>query len=138
LHLRVAIRCIQRLSESLSGAGRKTEKMRYKNESVDGNVASEAATSGLKTSKKANTSSGRKHERRDQAIRLMCQPAGITYVELAKKMDWELHTTRSFVSVLRSKYGFNIESFVNEAGQRTYRIKWSEHVALHFVRRVIR
>lgn len=82
-----------------------------------------AATSGRNTAKKANTSSGYKHEKRDQAVKLMSQPGGITYVELAKKMNWELHTTRSFVSILRSKYGFNIESFVNEAGQRTYRIK---------------
>ena len=97
--------------------------MRYKNESINGKIANDAATSGRKTSKKANTSSGSKHERRDQFDGLLSKTGGITYAELAKKMRWELHTTRGFVSILRSKHGFNIESFINKAGQRTYRIK---------------
>jgi hypothetical protein len=97
--------------------------MQYKKQSVNGKVASEAATSGRKTTKKTNMSSARKHERRDQFVGLLSQTGGITYAELAKKMHWELHTTRGFVSILRSKHGFNIESVINEAGQRTYRIK---------------
>ena len=87
-------------------------------------VIRNSATSGRKTAKKAKVSLQHKHEkRRDRAIALMSRAGGVTLAELAKKMDWELHTARGFVSILGSKHRIKIKSFKDEAGERTYQIK---------------
>ncbi len=85
-------------------------------------VARRAARSRRKTAKKANPSSEHKHEKR-KATALISRGGGVTLAELAKKMDWELHTTRGVISVLGSKHGIKIESFKNGAGEQTHRIK---------------
>jgi Protein of unknown function (DUF3489) len=66
-------------------------------------VGRRARQVGGKTAKKANPSSEHKHEKRNQATALMSRAGGVTLAELAKKMDWELHTTRGVISILGSK-----------------------------------
>jgi len=76
-----------------------------------GKKASKAATAPREGSKKA------------AVIAMLERKDGATLADIAKKMDWQNHTVRGFISgTLTKKMGLTIESTKNEAGDRVYRI----------------
>jgi len=57
------------------------------------------------------------------AIELIRSADGATLPKLMKKFGWQAHTVRGFIAgTLIKKLGLAVESFKNEAGERTYRI----------------
>jgi hypothetical protein len=57
-----------------------------------------------------------------EVIAMMKRAKGATLAEIMAATEWQAHTVRSFVSLLLSKGGQNIESSKNAAGERTYKI----------------
>jgi len=54
---------------------------------------------------------------------LLRRKQGATMAEIAKATDWQNHSIRGFVSgTLMKKMDLPVESFKNEAGERTYRL----------------
>ena len=47
---------------------------------------------------------------------------GATLAEIMKATDWQAHSVRGFISTAAKKHKVNIESSMNEAGDRVYRI----------------
>jgi hypothetical protein len=84
-------------------------------------AARKKATSGRKQPK---TSKPRKATNtvRDDVVKLLSRAGGATLPALIKAFKWQAHSVRGFISILRSKHGFKIESSKVD-GVRTYRIK---------------
>ncbi len=57
-----------------------------------------------------------------EVIAMMKRAKGATLAEIMEATGWQKHTVRGFVSILGSKGGEKIESSMNAAGERTYRI----------------
>lgn len=70
--------------------------------------------------KKAASGDGGAKQR--EVVRLLERVHGATLDELCEKMDWQRHTVRGLVSMLKSKYGHKIESSRNKDKQRVYKI----------------
>jgi hypothetical protein len=78
------------------------------------------ATSGRKlpkTSKHTKASTVR-----DEVVKMLSRAGGGSLGELTKAFKWQAHSVRGFISILRSKHGFKIESSKVD-GVRTYHIK---------------
>lgn len=59
----------------------------------------------------------------NQVVALMRRPEGASIDEIMQVAGWQRHTVRGFVAgPCKVKLSLNVESFKNEAGQRTYRI----------------
>jgi hypothetical protein len=66
----------------------------------------------------------RKTTNSNRAIALLQRPEGVTLAELQKALGgWQPHSVRGFISILGSEAGLKIESFKDENGARTYRLK---------------
>jgi hypothetical protein len=53
----------------------------------------------------------------------MTRAKGSTLAEIVKATNWQPHTVRGFVSILRTKGGQKIESSTSADGEPTYKIK---------------
>ena len=65
----------------------------------------------------------REFSKKSIVLDLLRRPKGATMAEIAKATDWQNHSIRGFVSgTLMKKMDLPVESFKNEAGERTYRL----------------
>jgi hypothetical protein len=95
------------------------------------NVAPEKAKSSNKASaaKKMPTARKKATGARDgsktaKVLELLKRPNGATLAELMKATGWQAHSVRGFISgTLTKKLGLKVESFRNDARERTYRVK---------------
>ena len=53
---------------------------------------------------------------------MMKRAKGASLVEIMAATKWQAHTVRGFVSILGRKGGEKIDSYKNDAGERTYKI----------------
>jgi len=64
-----------------------------------------------------------KRTKQQLVLDLMKRPEGATLGEIMQATDWQRHTVRGFVSATAGKkLGLRIESFLNQCGERTYRV----------------
>ena len=65
----------------------------------------------------------REFSKKSIVLDLLRRKDGATMAEIAKATDWQNHSIRGFVSgTLMKKMDLPVESFKNEAGERTYRL----------------
>jgi Protein of unknown function (DUF3489) len=58
-----------------------------------------------------------------QVVEMLRTPEGATLDAIMEATDWQRHTVRGFIAgTAQKKLGLKIESFKNDAGQRTYRV----------------
>lgn len=76
-----------------------------------------------KTAKKATPKpSGRTAEKRDLVIRLMSRKSGATVADIMNETGWLAHSTRGFVSTLRSKHGVAVTTEKHATRGTIYRV----------------
>ncbi len=80
-----------------------------------------------KVPKKARTAAKKVGPARDgskaaKIIDLLKRPNGATLAEIIKATDWQAHSVRGFLSTAGKKQKLKIDSFKDEAGERTYKI----------------
>ena len=87
------------------------------------------ARDGGETGKTAKATSAKKAaapregSKKAEVLELMRRPKGATLQEIMKATGWQAHTVRGFVSgALIKKQGLKVESFRNDAKERTYRV----------------
>src|ERR1051325_1806069 len=56
-------------------------------------------------------------------VQLISRPKGATLAEIMKTTGWQAHSVRGFVSTAGKKYGYQVESLKNAAGERVYEVK---------------
>src|SRR4051794_27936907 len=62
-------------------------------------------------------------EKSTQVVEMLRTPDGATLDAIMEATDWQRHTVRGFIAgTAQKKLGLKIESFKNDAGQRTYRV----------------
>jgi hypothetical protein len=83
-----------------------------------------AGTPAVKAPRRTRAQNGanERSNKKADVLALMKRAKGATLVEIMKLTDWQQHTVRGFVSLLRSKGGEKIESLRNASGHRTYRM----------------
>lgn len=65
----------------------------------------------------------------NKAIALLQRAGGATLAELQRALGgWQAHSLRGFISILGSEAGLKIESFKDENGERTYRLKRARRI----------
>jgi Protein of unknown function (DUF3489) len=72
------------------------------------------------TKQEARPRTGSKGE---QVRELLARTNGASLAELMQATEWQAHSIRGFLSTASRKRGVRIESFKNDKGERTYRIK---------------
>jgi len=82
------------------------------------------ATAGKKTAPaRQGGKEAREGSKKAEVLDLMRRPKGATLQEIRKATGWQAHTVRGFVSgTLIKKQGLKVESFRNDAKERTYRV----------------
>jgi hypothetical protein len=61
--------------------------------------------------------------KQEQVLQLLKRPNGASTEAIMGTTGWQPHTVRGFIAgTLKKKLGLNIESFTDEAGDRTYRV----------------
>ena len=82
------------------------------------------ASKGTKAAKKAAPAAApREGSKKQIVIGMLRAKGGATLGEIMKKMGWQRHTVRGFVSgMLGKKMGLTVESTRSESGDRTYKI----------------
>ena len=65
----------------------------------------------------------REGSKQEQVLQLLKRPNGASTEAIMDATGWQRHTVRGFIAgTLNKKLGLKIESFKNEAGDRTYRV----------------
>jgi len=83
----------------------------------------EAKPASKKAAKVKEAKVPREFSKKAIVLDLMRRKDGATMAEIAKATDWQKHSIRGFISGnLMKKMDLPVESFKNEAGERTYRI----------------
>jgi hypothetical protein len=83
--------------------------------------AKEAKARSKKAAKKESVP--REFSKKAIILDLLRRKQGATLAEIAKATDWQNHSIRGFVSgTLMKKMDLPVESFKNDAGERTYRL----------------
>lgn len=78
----------------------------------------------VKSSKSAkNEPSRRAGGKGDQILELLARTNGASLAELMQATEWQAHSIRGFLSIASRKRDVHIESFKDDKGERTYRIK---------------
>jgi hypothetical protein len=76
-----------------------------------------------KAAAKPEKAQPREGSKKQIVLDLMRRKDGATMAEIAKATGWQNHSIRGFVSgALMKKMDLPVESFKNEAGERTYRL----------------
>ena len=83
----------------------------------------EAKPASKKAAKVKEAKVPREFSKKAIVLDLLRRKDGATMAEIAKATDWQKHSIRGFISGnLMKKMDLPVESFKNEAGERTYRI----------------
>ena len=83
----------------------------------------EAKPASKKAAKVNEAKVPREFSKKAIVLDLMRRKDGATMAEIAKATDWQNHSIRGFISGnLMKKMDLPVESFKNEAGERTYRL----------------
>jgi hypothetical protein len=67
------------------------------------------------------TPAAREGSKKATVLELLRSDGGATLQAIMAATGWQAHTVRGFMSTLPAKAGVNIESFKNEANERSYR-----------------
>jgi hypothetical protein len=68
------------------------------------------------------TPAAREGSKKAMVLELLRSDGGATLQTIMAATAWQAHTVRGFMSTLPAKAGVTIESFKNEANERSYRL----------------
>ena len=58
-----------------------------------------------------------------RVIAMLRRPRGATLANIMRETGWQAHTVRGFIAGTVKGLGYRVESYRNDAGERTYRIR---------------
>ena len=102
-----------------NNAGMEAPQPKTKRTSAKRAKGAKKASGGKKGASKPKTD---RTNKKAEVIAMMKRAKGATLAEIMAATNWQAHTVRGFVSILRSKGGEKIESSKNTAGERAYKI----------------
>ena len=79
-------------------------------------------TPKARTAAKTEGAGPREGSKTAQVVAMLQRKNGATLEEIMGKMGWQRHTVRGFMAGAMKKFGYTVESYKPEGGERTYRI----------------